>query len=259
MLYGLYLSAQGADAAAFQQSVLANNLANAGLTAFKRDIPVFRAFPPFDAAEMQPSAAPDTINAQTGGLAVEGTATDLGTIGQGTLKATSSDFDLALVGPGFFEVGAGQKRLLTRNGQFLINDQNFLTTADSGLPFLSVDGDPIEVPSGATQLRVTQDGGVIAIGADGAATSLAQLAVVEPQSTRQLVKEGNSLYANLGTSLPAASTQIRQGMLEESNVQPVQEMVNLIQSSRGFEMNMNIIRLQDETVAQLLQSIPRKG
>jgi flagellar basal body rod protein FlgG len=259
MIYGLYLSAQGADAAAFQQAVLANNLANAGLTAFKRDIPVFRAFPPFDAAQLRPSEAPETINAQTGGMAVDGTATDFSSFQQGSLKQTDSDFDLALVGPGFFEVGSDRQRLLTRNGQIRVNPERLLIAADSGLPLLSVDGEPIEVPEGLTGLSVDEDGSVVGLRADNGPTSLGQLSLVEPQSPEQLVKEGNSLYSNLGGSQPAASTLVRQGMLEESNVEPMTEMVQMIQSSRGFEMNMNLVRLQDETMAQLLQSIPRKA
>lgn len=256
MIYGLYLSAQGADAAAFQQAVLANNLANAGTTAFKRDVPVFRAHFPFDVANLHPPVAPETIDDQTGGLTVEGTVTEFAE--QGSLKATGGQYDLALVGPGFFEVGEGQQRFLTRNGQLTLGRDNVLTEADSGLPVLTVEGDRIEVPTGTVRLNVSADGLVSAIDGANARVTLGQLSVVEPQVPEQLVKEGNSLYTNLGTSRPSVTTQVRQGMLEDSNVEPVTEMMNMIQSSRGFEMNMNLVRLQDETVARLLQTIPRR-
>jgi flagellar basal-body rod protein FlgF len=258
MIYGLYLSAQGADAAAFHQAVLANNLANAGTTGFKRDIPVFRAHPPFDVSQLQPPSSPETFDQQTGGVTVEGTVTELGEFGQGALRATGADFDAALVGPGFFEVGAGDQRFLTRNGRFALNQDSVLVAADSNLPVLTVGGDRIEVPPNTVRLEISPEGLVRSIDGANLRTDLGQLSLVEPEFPEQLVKEGNTLFANLGVSRPSATTQVRQGMLEESNVEPVTEMIHLIQSSRGFEMNMGLVRLQDETVARLLQTIPRK-
>lgn len=258
MIYGLYLSAQGADAAAFHQAVLANNLANANTTAFKRDIPLFRAHQPFDVAHMQTQVAPDTIDEQTGGLSVEGTVSDFA---QGPLKVTGNDLDLAITGPRptFFEVGAGQQRFLTRNGQLTLNSNNLLVTADNNaLPVLSVEGAPIEVPPGLVQLDISADGTLYGIRPDNTRADLGQLSLVEPESPVSLIKEGNSLYVNPGKAKPSMEAQVRQGVLEESGTDPVAGIVDLIQSSRGFEMNMGLVRMQDEMLAQLLQTIPRK-
>jgi flagellar basal-body rod protein FlgF len=258
MIYGLYLSAQGADAAAFHQAVLANNLANANTTAFKRDIPVFRTHKSFDVAHMQPQVAPDTIDDQTGGLSVEGTVSDFA---QGPLKVTGSDFDVAITGPrpAFLEVGAGQQRFLTRNGQLTLNADNVLVTADANaLPVLTVDGTPVEVPPGTVRLNIAADGTMYGIGPDNSRADLGQLSLVEPESLVSLMKEGSSLYVNPGKAQPALEAQVRQGVLEESGTDPVTGMVDLIQSSRGFEMNMGLVRMQDEMLAQLLQTIPRK-
>ncbi len=261
MIYGMYLSAQGADAAAFHQAVLANNLANAGTTAFKRDIPVFRAHQPFDVEHLQPPAAPETINAQTGGLSVEGTVTDFS---PGSLQTTGNPFDVAILGqrPAFFEVGDGDQKFLTRNGKFSLGRDNQLVMSDTlsnkMLPVLTVDGEPIEIPPTSSRVDVSADGVVSSIDGNLSRTVLGQLSLVEPQSPELLVKEGDSLYVNLGNAQPATEAELRQGMLEEADVQPVNEMLDMIQTSRGFEMNMNLVRLQDETLSKLLQSIPRK-
>ena len=255
MMYGLYLSAQGADAAAFHQSVLANNLANARTTGFKRDLPVFRADAAFEAARQLPPAGPETFDHQTGGISVDGTVTDFT---QGPLMTTNGQFDIALVGRGFLEVNRNGQRFLTRNGKLSLNDQQQLVMADMNLPVLDVSGQPIEVPTTMTKLEISADGVINSIDAGNARTDLGQLALVEPQFYEQLIKEGDSLYTNLGKAQPASAARLRQGMLEEAEVDPVTGMVDVIQSSRGFEMNMNMIRTQDEMMAGLLQSVGKR-
>lgn len=258
MIYGLYLSAQGADAAAFHQAVIANNLANSSSPGFKPDVPVFQAHAVFDQLHLQPQAAPDTIDDQTGGLTVAGTVTDFS---PGSLTTTGSDLDVAVIGqrPAFLEVGVGQQRFLTRNGQMTVNENNQLVTADTeALPVLGVDGDPIEVPLNVVRISIASDGSVAGVLPDNTRQNLGQLSLVEPESLELLEKHGTGRYLNWGKSLPALDAQVRQGVFEQSASEPISGMVNMIQSSRGFEMNMNLIRLQDETVARLLQSIPRK-
>ncbi len=261
MIYGLYLSAQGADAAGFQQAVIANNLANARTAAFKPDIPVFRAHPPFDVANLQPQVAPDTIDEQTGGLTVEGTLSDFS---QGSLNVTASDLDLAILDapgqrPAFFEIGAGRQRFLTRNGQFALDqNQRLVTAGNDPLPVLTTEGEPIEVPLGTAKLNITADGTVFSIAPDNRRAELGRLSLVEPVAPQSLIKEGNTRYVNPGKAVPSAESKVRQGAFEESGSEPVTGMVDMIQASRGFEMNMNLIKVQDEMVAQLLQKIPRK-
>lgn len=258
MIYGLYLSAQGADAAAFHQAVIANNLANSSSPGFKPDVPVFQAHAVFDQLHLQPQAAPDTIDDQTGGLTVAGTITDFS---PGSHNVTGSDLDVAILGqrPAFLEVGSGQQRFLTRNGQMMLNENSQLVMADAeAMPLLGVDGDPIEIPSNVIRISIASDGSVAGMLPDNTRQSLGQLSLVEPESLELLEKQGSGRYINWGKSQPSLDAQVRQGAFEQSASEPISGMVNMIQSSRGFEMNMNLIRLQDETVAQLLQTIPRK-
>jgi flagellar basal-body rod protein FlgF len=255
MIYGLYLSGQGAETQSLRQSVLANNLANAGTTAFKPDVPVFRAHFPFDVAQQNPVLVPDTLKQQTGGVELAATVTDFA---QGPLQVTNGKLDLAVVGPGFLEVDHGTQNLLTRNGKLSLDGNRQLVTADGGDPVLGTDGAPVVIPAELASLSIGPDGTVSGLTAAGVQTVVGQIALVEPDDGVGLVKQGDSYYTAQGKTRPAAQAQLRQGVLEESGVQPVSSMVELIQTARAFEMNMSLLRYQDEMVGQLLQSIPRR-
>ncbi len=255
MIYGLYLSAQGAEAQTFRQTVLANNLANAQTTAFKRDIPVFRAHLPFDAAHQTPFENPPGHEDQTGGVSLAATITDWA---QGPLEVTDRPLDLALMGPGFFEVGVGNDRLLTRNGKLAINHEQTLVTADHGYPILDATGQSITIPEGTRQISINGDGSLSVLGPGGRHEQLATLSVVDPAAPELLLKEGDGLYRPQGEVLPAVEAQVRQGILEGSSTDPVHGMVELIETSRAFEMNMNLVRYQDEMLGQLISSVARK-
>jgi flagellar basal body rod protein FlgG len=255
MIYGLYLSGQGAETQALRQAVLANNLANAATTAFKPEVPVFRAHVPFDVQQQQPVLSPDTLEQQTGGVELAATITDHS---QGPLQVTQGKLDVAVVGPGFLQVKQGDQTFLTRNGRLALDAQRRLVTADLGDPVLSSDGQHFVIPAEAAGVDIGPDGSVFAVDGNGARAGLGQLALVEPGENVGLMKLGNSYYAAQGPVRPAVQAQVRQGVLEESVVQPVAAMVDLIQTARAFEMNMSLLRFQDEMAAQLLQGIARR-
>jgi len=254
MIYGLYLSAQGAETQALRQAVLANNLANAQTTAFKPDIPVFRAHFPFDVEHQQPSEPPPTIDDQTGGVSLEATVTDFA---QGPLQVTQRPLDVAILGRGFLQVGSPGGPLLTRNGQLAIDPSGQITTPEGYLVH-DPSGQPIAVPEGYTQIDIAQDGTVSALDAGGVREIFGRIGLFEPTDIRQMTKEGNSFYRPLEGVQPAVTGQLRQGVLEQSNADPVHGMVELIETSRAFEMNMNLVKYQDEMLGQLIQSVPRR-
>lgn len=255
MIYGLYLSGQGAETQAMRQAVLANNLANAATTAFKPDIPVFRAHFPFDVAEHTPFAVPDTLEQQTGGVELAATITDFT---QGPLRVTGGKLDVAVVGPGFLQVGQEGQTFLTRNGAMALDANRQLVTADQGDPVLGVDEQPIVIPAELAGVEISEDGTVSGMTPSGAVIAVSQLGLVEPDEGVGLVKQGQSYYVPQGDTRPAAQARVRQGVLEDSGVQPVASMVELIETARSFEMNMTLLRYQDEMLGQLLQSIPRR-
>lgn len=256
MLYGLYLSAQGAESQAMRQGVLANNLANAGTNAFKPDVAVFRAYFPYDIANNEPQRGPDSIDLETGGVALDGTITDFS---QGSLKPTGKSTDAALLGDGFYQVQMGNETLLTRDGSFELNAEGLLVHAGTGAPMLDPNGDEIEIAPEIVDLQINDAGGISGVGPGGLVVPLSQLAVVVPTRLTELQKRGDGMYS---TKLPVAEappeTRVRQGFVEASNADPMQGTMELIEVSRGFESNVNMMRMQDEMLGRLLQAIPRR-
>jgi len=259
MIYGLYLSAQGADAQSTQLDVISNNLANAQTSSFKRDLALFQARQPHDVRKGIEGDVPGNVNNSTGGVEVSGVVTDYS---QGPLLKTDSPLDVALTGPGFMQVEADGQTLLTRNGSLAINEIGQLVTASEGHTVLDSSGGSIEIPPDAARVEITPDGLVAALDQQGARLDVGQLGLVEPESYHELIKHGNSLYESLGETIPVvrddpAAAEFRQGFLEGSGTQSVTEMMRLIETSRAFETNINMIKYQDDALGQLLQVVAR--
>lgn len=252
MLYGLYLSAQGAQARATQLEVTSNNLANAGTNAFKRDLTLFQAHQTFDRDHGGSAVPPGNLNGSTGGVTVAGTLTDYS---QGSLDQTGGPLDLAIAGPGFFRVSNGAEELLTRDGRFAKNAAGELVTADGGYRVLSTNGNAIRVTPDAVAVDVADDGTVSERLPTGESVPIARLSVVLPQPANAVEKLGDNLYRPTGEVAPAGiGTRVLQGFLEGSGVNPVAETMEMIQASRAFETNVNMMRFQDESLTRLLQA-----
>ena len=250
MLYGLYLSAQGAQARATQLEVTSNNLANAGTNSFKRDLALFQSHRTFDREYGGIGSPPGGLNEQTGGVTIAGTLTDHT---QGSLVKTAGAFDLAIAGPGFFQVRNGGETVLTRDGRFSKNAIGDLVTADGGFPVLSAEGMPVRCNPDAVGIDISEDGLISERLPTGESVPVARLAVVLPESPNSLEKLGNNQYRAVGQVAPAArDTRVLQGFLESSGVNPVHETMQMIEASRAFETNVNMLKLQDESLARLL-------
>lgn len=257
MIYGLYLSAQGAEAQAMRIDVIANNLANASTNGFKRDFPFFQTHATFDELNGLPVDVTEDQLEQTGGIAAAGVATDHS---PGPLQSTQGDFDLAIGGEGFFRVVADGKPALTRDGQFTLNDRGELVTLGNGYPVLGNNGQPVVFPADTRKAQFNPDGTIQAFDSVGLPIAVGELDIVRPESYEQLVKVGNNLLAGGGRLQPAPTdTQVLQGYLEGSGTNSVMEMVQLIEASREFETNLNMLRLQDDAMGRLLQAVPLRG
>ncbi len=255
MIYGLYLSAQGAEAQATRLDVLSNNLANASTSAFKRDLALFQAHQPFDVEQGNVDVLPDGCHLCSGGVSLAGTVTDYS---NGPLTQTGGTYDVALAGPGFLVVNDGTQQHLTRNGKFAVDDQGTLVTQDTGLPVISADGAPIAIPAEAASIEITDTGRIFRVD-NGTKSEIDRLAVVEPESLNDLQKVGNSFYISNTPVRPAGpGVRVMQGHLEGSGTNSITEMLHLIEAGRGFETNINLIRSQDEALGQLLQSVGRR-
>lgn len=244
---GLYIAASGMDSTLMRQDVIANNLANASTIGFKQNRAVDLAFPTYliarlhdqrmnvldGTAELRP-----TIGIMGGGVIPQEVATDYS---QGAHLDTKNPLDVALNGPGFFSVlSPDGKTFLTRDGSFSLDSNGRLVTKD-GLPVLGHNG---EIYIDGSQVTIDTEGN---ISVDGKA--LDQLLIVKVQDEGKLAKVGHSLFeAFPGNKVDMApdGIQVEQGVLEQSNVNSITEMVNMIDNYRAYEINSRVISTYDE-------------
>lgn len=252
MIHGIYLSSHGAKAQSLQQDVIANNLANASTTGFKRDVATFQVFKPEDVRRNTPIRMDGDRQKEVGAISVDRISTDHSS---GSLQKTGQDYDIGLSGEGFLRVSDGQNEYLTRNGQLHRSIDGQLVTLDQGMSVLSTSGQPIEIPGIASSIEISPDGNVAAVLTDNQRIPLGQIDLVTAP-TDQLRKIGDSLYDTQAELTPAGrNLEVKQGFIEASGVSPIKEMTAMIETSRAFEANINMIRIQDESLGRLLQTV----
>lgn len=213
--------------------VVSNNVANLETVAYRREIAVTHAT--FDQATDDARAAlgrPLTVQSM---------------IDQrpGTLKSTGEPLHLALEGPGFFVVDTPQGEALTRRGDFRLDSDGRLVTWD---------GHTVLGAQGAIQVAGTPaiaPDGTVRVGGE----TVAQLRIAQVAADGQLTPLGADLYS--ATQLPDAdqSARVRQGFLETSNVESVQEMVRLIETMRHFETVQRFVRGYDDMVGKAITEL----
>jgi flagellar basal-body rod protein FlgF len=249
MSYGLYISAEGAMAQSHRLETIANNLANVDSAGFKRDLAIFQARYAEEIAQGVDFPGSGSINDIGGGVMVAGTLTDYSA---GTLKRTEIPTDMAIAGEGFFVVAKNGQNYLTRGGNFLLDAAGNLTT-QSGYPVLSEAGTPVVIDPALGPWQVNDDGGIQQAG------GVTNLALMRPRSLADLVKAGENLFMPLAETEPVAPAdrRIASGFLELSSVRPTTEMMEMIDASRAFEANVNMIRNQDQMFGTLLSRLMR--
>jgi flagellar basal body rod protein FlgG len=252
MIHGIYLSSHGANAQSIRQDVIANNLANASTTGFKRDVATFQVFKPEDIRKNIPIRMDGNRQNEVGAISVDRISTDHASA---ALQKTDQPYDIGLSGDGFLRVSDGQNEFLTRNGQLHRSIDGQLVTLDQGLRVLDSSGEPIEIPITAVGIDIATDGKISAVLADNQRVPLARIDLVSAP-TDQLRKVGDSLYETQAELEPAGrDLQVKQGFVEASGVNPIQEMTAMIETSRAFETNINMIRIQDESLGRLLRTV----
>ncbi len=281
MIRGLYTGASGMMAQMHRMDALSNNLANVDVTGYKKDTSISKAFPEMlirrmndDGLYKMPFGSMDTAPiVGTLGTGVEYNET-FTVFSQGALKQTENPFDMALDGKGFFTVSVDGEERYTRNGTFLLNDEGTLVTKD-GHPVLGLNG---EINIKKNNFVIDEKGNVY----QNAAFSedpkrlvsmmenewndlelIDTLKVSEFARDRYLKKEGNSFWKSTYESGEAkqkqlgSETKVIQGFLEGSNVNPVKEMVKMIEINRAYEANQKVIQSQDSLTGRLFNDILR--
>ncbi len=231
-----------------QQDIVANNVANAATTGFRRQESVQKGFYDLFVNKL---ARPYRFNenaAPGGGVKLVETYTD--TAG-GAFQTTGNPLNVALSGPGFLSVNTPRGERFSRNGAFAIDVDGDLATAD-GFKLQGEGGQAIAVGDGV--VTIARDGGVSVNGA-----VVGRLRVTEFDNPHMLTREGETLYMASNEAMQASreseETTVDQGMLEMSNVSIPREMIAMILGSRAYAANQLVINSVDQTVDRLIQQV----
>lgn len=281
MIRGWYTGASGMATQQVRLDTVANNLANIDTDGYKRDVSVHKAFAQLllrrmddDGVYLHPLGSGDMAPI-IGKLGTGVESNELFTqFEQGAMKGTDSDFDLAMDGKGFLSVSTPQGERYTRNGSFILGKEGFLETKE-GFPVMGENG-PIQVK--ANNFQVDKSGRVWIneayagdpedlVGREENAWErtvlLDTLKIVDFENTRYLAKQGSSLWKETQLSGPAevmegqARPTVLQGFTEASNVNPILEMVRMIEVNRAYEANQKTIQSQDASLGKLINEVAK--
>lgn len=250
-----------------QQEALANNIANANTPGYKSDQATLRAFPEMLLKQMGTKNLPTSngfnmpVNQNIGsinsGVYIQEMVPNFV---QGDLKETGIPTDIALVN-GVFpdETGnllftvqneAGDIRY-TRNGNLTVDGQGMLVT-NQGYYVLDQQGNPIYTDG--MEFTVSSDG-MVSVGGQ-----MIPLGIVYTENANDLVKEGNGLFSGEAGAIPDNVTfSVQQGFLEQSNVDSLQTMTEMMEAFRMFETNQRVLKAYDESMGKAVNEIGRIG
>lgn len=241
MLKGIAIAASAMVPRMKAQEVIANNLANTLTAGFKRDR-VFDVTLSKAQAKLEQTAS-DWQGTQSVGISVD--------YSQGPLEQTDNPLHVAIDGEGFFVVSTPDGERYTRNGNLVVAGDGVLATFD-GHPLVGWAGD-IQISAGAVEIG--SDGNV---SVDG--LNVGQLLIVRFDDPGVLVKSSSSLFA-LGDAfvqpINDSESVIRQGFLERSNVNSIEELVNMIAAMRIYESHQRAIQVQDDTLGRAVNDLGR--
>lgn len=247
MIYGLYNSAAGMLVNEYRQNVIANNLANADTVGFKRDVAVFAERDTEHVSGTRKNNPSDPLReALTGGLWLGQTQTDFR---PGPQQRTGRGLDAALDGPGFFLVQKGDQQLLTRDGRFVRDPLGFVTAVD-GARVLQVNGQPLRVNPLGSEPTIDADGNV---SQDGAVVG--RLALVDVENYRTLEKTDGERFTAPDGFVQQAPAFVRGGYLEQPDVEPVIELTRMMETTRAYQLNAQMLTLQDQTLGRLINAV----
>ncbi|MFT4149089.1 MAG: flagellar hook-basal body complex protein [Paracoccaceae bacterium] len=218
-----------------QMEVIAQNIANVSTTGFRREGVIFSEY--VTRLEDAPSLSMARGN------------TRMLDLSQAGATQTGGTFDLAIDGEGFFLVETPQGERLTRAGSFTRDAQGELVTPD-GYRLLDAGGAPVFVPPDARSVAVAADG---TLSADG--TPLTRIGLWQATDPLSLRHQAGTLFSAKDVE-PAEGT-IRQGFLEDSNVDPLTEIARMIEVQRAYEMGQGFLDREDERIRSVVSTLGR--
>jgi flagellar basal-body rod protein FlgF len=170
----------------------------------------------------------------------------------GGMTQTGNPMDLALTGNGYFTVDTASGPRYTRAGNFRMNDQRQMVDG-GGLPVLADNGQPITLPTGTSDVKVSGDGTVSTeLGPVG------KLNIVTFKNEQMMTEVGAGLYVTDEEPQPApADTKVAQGLLEGSNVKPVVEMTQMIEIQRSYMSAQKVIENENDRIRNMITKLGR--
>lgn len=253
MVRGLYAAYTGMLAQQQKMDTVSNNLANINTTGYKKDDAIFQSFS--DALTMKINDPDTKVSQKIGslnlGVKIERIYTNQE---QGGFQQTDDPLSIGLEGTGMISVGTMKDGVVdqtfyTRDGSFTLDQDQHLVTKD-GKYVLGENG-PITIPDGT--LNINKEGKLYV-----GDKLIDQLKIVDFENVDSLRKIGDNLYkATDSTQVKAFSGTVNQGFIESSNVNSVQEMVNMIGVMRAYEANQKVLTTYDATLDKTVNSVGR--
>lgn len=254
MLRGLYQAATGMMAQELRQEVISNNLVNANSNGYKSQSATLRSFPEVLLYRLHEKSA-KPIGYFNYGVMLDRTYSNWAA---GTLEETGANTHLALTEAGadalptFFVVQGSTGEAYTRNGEFQVDADGYLVTAEGYI----LQGEYDLVYVGSNDFTVDSSGQVIV---DGEVVNWLQIVTFADPALLQ--RQGNGLFTAPEGVQPLAANhyQVRQGWLEKSNVDVTRELVDMMAVMRAYEANQKVIQAVDQTLAKSVNEIGRMG
>ena len=252
----LYIAATGMVAQQERVDVIANNLANMNTTGYQRR----RAS--FNDLLYEDQKRPNNTHSRANGIVPGGVKSGLGVhiasfyrvVEQGNLKQTGNPFDMAIQGSGYMPVTLADGSIAyTRAGAFQLNQNGQIVTHDG----LQV-GAGIAIPPGALEITVNTSGEVLAqFEGQAQPQNLGQITLVRFPNEGGLTAIGDSLFQEttssgaplVGVPGTAGFGSLLQGFLETSNVNPVEEIANMVKAMRAYELSSKVIQTADQMMS----------
>ena len=259
MMRSLWIAKTGLDAQQTQLDTITHNLANVSTTGFKRTHAVFEdlMYQNIRQAGAQSSQQTQLPTGLQLGVGVRPVATAR-IFTQGNLQQTGNNLDLAIDGNGFFQIQLPDgTTAYTRDGSFRIDAQGQMVTSN-GMPMTP----PVTIPQNATSVTIGGDG-VVSITTQGSPTpvqvgqvqlaTFANAAGLDPRGQNLYIETAASGTPTVGTAGLNGTGLLKQGFVETSNVNVVEELVAMIQAQRAYEINSKAIQTSDQMLAKLSQ------
>ena len=261
MIRGLYTSGWSMLANSKKLDVITNNMANVNTTAFKKDTVVFESFPSLLTKRINDTKSPTNPSAEIGAMQL---SSDVGEVftyyTQGQLSQTNSRLDFAVnddksgetASPAFFTIGVmdesdnGLREYYTKDGAFVLNSNNQLVTK-AGNFVMGLSG---IITLEAGEFSVNEQGEIIQNG-----VLVDTLNITQFSDPTKLRKYGDNLIQNDGSEVADFNGTVLQGYTEQSNVNVVSEMVDMITVMRAYEANQKVLQAQDDTLQKAVTEV----